>query len=96
MAIRVVARERLIPEKKEEALAVFSELIAETRKEKGNISYNLHELIDDPNVVAMIEVWESMEDLEAHLKSEHFNRLIPKIGPMTAEESRLEVYKEII
>ena len=96
MAIRVVAREHLLPGKKEEALKLFEELISLTRQEAGNISYNLHEQLDAPDFLAMIEVWESKEALDAHLNSAHFHRLVPQIGVMMAEPTRLEVYSEII
>jgi quinol monooxygenase YgiN len=96
MTIRVVARDKFLPGKKEEALALFQELIEATRKEDGNISYILHEDLADPDSTAMIEAWETKEALDAHLQSAHFQRIIPQIGPLTAGPSRLEIYSEIL
>ena len=39
MAIRIVARDHMKPECKEEAFKLLEELIAATRKEPGNIAY---------------------------------------------------------
>ena len=96
MSIRVVARDHLKPECKEEALKLVEELIAATRKEEGNISYNYCQDAKDPDYFAMIECWETEEALQAHLKSEHFTRIIPKLGEMLQEPGRLEVYREIL
>ena len=94
MAVRVVARDHLKPECKEEAFKLLKELIEATRKEEGNISYQYCQDVNDPYYFAMIECWETEEALQAHLKSEHFTRIIPKLGGMYAEPGRLEVYKE--
>ncbi len=90
MAIRVVARE------KDEVLPLYREMVESTRKENGCISYNLHESVEDADVVAMIETWESKEALDAHMKSEHFQRLIPQIGKYVAQPPRIEIFKVII
>ncbi|MDR1571574.1 MAG: antibiotic biosynthesis monooxygenase [Clostridiales Family XIII bacterium] len=95
MAVKVVARERLQSGKKDAALEIFREMVELTRKEKGCIAYSLHESAEDPDVIAMIEAWESQEALKAHLESEHFKRLIPQVGALVAEPSRIEVFKEL-
>jgi quinol monooxygenase YgiN len=96
MAIKVVAREKIKSEKKEEVLEIFREMIELTRKESGCIAYDLHESLDHPDVLAMIEIWESKEALDAHMNSEHLKRLIPKVGEYIVEPSRIEVFREII
>jgi quinol monooxygenase YgiN len=45
--------------------------IAETRKEKGCIAYDLHASITDPETLVFVEKWESREDLTAHSKQPH-------------------------
>lgn len=45
--------------------------IAETRKEKGCIAYDLHVTLDDPDRLVFVEKWESREDLTAHSKQPH-------------------------
>ena len=97
MAIRVVAQVRVKSGKKDELIEkVYTELIEETRKEKGLVFYDLHVLVDNPDVIAMIETWETMADLEAHLNSDHFNRLAPLAAPYCSEPTRLEIYEQIL
>lgn len=94
MAIRVVARDHIRPECIEEAIKLVKELVECTHKEEGNISYEYYQDINAPEFFAMIECWESGEVLEKHMKSEHFCRIIPQLEKMTAEPSRIEIYKE--
>jgi quinol monooxygenase YgiN len=96
MTIKVVAKQTLKDGKREEALAIFRELIELTRKEQGCIAYDLHESVDSPNVFAIIEAWETKEALDAHMGSEHFKRLIPKLGSLTEAGSSIDLYTQII
>jgi quinol monooxygenase YgiN len=96
MTIRVIARERIQSGKRDEALAIFRELIEHTQKEDGCIAYNLHQSVEDPDQLAMFETWASKEALDAHMQSEHFQRLIPQVGPLTEGEAGIEVYEEIL
>ena len=97
MTIRVVAREKIISGKRDEVIEKFlTEMVDTTRKEKGCISYDYHVDVDDADVFAMIETWETMEDLQAHLKSEHFQRIIPQVGEYLSEKTRLEIYELIL
>jgi quinol monooxygenase YgiN len=42
-----------------------------TRKEDGCIEYNYAEDVLDPGLIRVSEVWESREQLGAHLKTAH-------------------------
>lgn len=95
MSIRVVARDHMKPECKEEAMVLLKEMVELTRKEEGCISYQYCQDKNDPDCFAMLECWESEEALKKHMGSEHFCRIIPEVQKMTAEPSRLEVYQEL-
>jgi len=95
MAIRIVARDHIKPECVEEALKLLQELVAITRTEQGNISYTYCRDMNHPEFFAMLESWETQESLEAHMKSAHFRRIIPRLTEMSAEPTRLEVYSEL-
>ncbi len=64
-------------------IEIAAEMIAQTRKEKGNISYELVRGIEDPTVLAMMEKWEDMASLEEHMQSEHFKRIVPQLGALS-------------
>ena len=55
-----------------DAIAEISRKAVElTRKEKGNISYTLFKSSDDDVTMMYFEEWESLDDLRAHLKTDH-------------------------
>jgi quinol monooxygenase YgiN len=70
--------------------------IKETRKEPGNIAYDLHESVTDPSKMVFVEQWENAEALVPHRAAEHmktFGRVAvkcvsapPKIEVITPEK----------
>jgi len=72
--IKVVAKHFVKPEKLDEFIALSKQLVEDTNeKDRGCISYALHQSMADPLVVAMIEEWENREAADEHLKAKHFN-----------------------
>ena len=59
--IKVVARTAVREECIEAYHTLAKELVAETQKESGNISYTLNQSLENKKLHAMIEVWESRE-----------------------------------
>lgn len=55
------------PADREKFLASRLDSIAHTRTEKGNVQYSFAADAVDPSCVRVFEVWESEEDLAAHL-----------------------------
>ena len=93
--IRVVARTLVREGCLEAYYALAKELVEETRKESGNISYTLNQSAENERLHAMIEVWESRAALEAHMGSEHFRRLVPQMAAFAEEKKPLELYTEV-
>lgn len=57
---------------------VKSELIKvleETRKEDGCIRYDLHQDIENPNILMFYEIWETTAAWKAHDEKEHIVQL---------------------
>jgi quinol monooxygenase YgiN len=69
--IYVVATLALKPGSKPHILKPARACIAETRKEKGCISYDLLTSITDDDTMVFVERWETREDLTAHSKQPH-------------------------
>jgi quinol monooxygenase YgiN len=79
--IYVVATLTVKPEMRAELIAGAKACIAETRKETGNIAYDLHESVTDPAKLVFVEQWESAEALVPHRGAEHmktFGRIAVK------------------
>lgn len=69
--IYVVATLTVKPESRAELIAAAAVCIAETRKEPGNIAYDMHESVTDPTKMVFVERWETAEALGPHGKSDH-------------------------
>ena len=57
------------PGKERELKKLFVEVVTSSRHDPGNISYELHEVEDDPSTLILYEQWISQELLDAHLKT---------------------------
>jgi len=94
--IYVVATLTVKPETRAEFIAAATACIEETRKEAGNIAYDLHESVSDPTKMVFVEQWENMDALGPHRTAEHmktFGRVAvkcmtapPKIEYITPEK----------
>jgi len=69
--IYVIATMTIKPGTRDKVLAAAQPCIAETRKEKGCIFYDLNTSATDPNLLTFVERWESRDHLAAHAKTEH-------------------------
>jgi quinol monooxygenase YgiN len=93
--IKVVAKCKLKPGVVvDEYLVQARELVAETRKEEGCITYALHQDINDPSIVTMLEEWVDEEALNQHNKTEHVKRIVPGLRELR-ESTEINIYKEV-
>jgi quinol monooxygenase YgiN len=69
--VRVVALVTTLPGRGAEQCAAFEALSPVVHAEEGCLQYDLHEVLGDPNRLAVIERWASAEALSAHASSEH-------------------------
>ena len=79
--IYVVATLTVKPEMRAELIEGAKACIAETRKEAGNIAYDMHESVTDPTQMVFVEQWENTDALAPHGKSDHmraFGRIAVK------------------
>ncbi|MCC8019493.1 MAG: antibiotic biosynthesis monooxygenase [Rikenellaceae bacterium] len=81
--ITVIAKAVLKEGTKEQFKEVTRNLVDGSRKETGNISYDLYEDMDDSSVMCFIEVWRDEAAIEAHNASGHFRDGIAAIKPLT-------------
>lgn len=93
--LTVVAKSIVKKDKIEEFKKYADEIIEETRKEDGNVSYNLYEDSKEPNIMTFIEFWKSEEDLQKHFNSKHFTEIFPKMCKLQESEGEVNIYKEI-
>lgn len=92
--ITIVAKNIVKDGKAELYKAIARELIEESRKEDGCISYDLHQDINNKNVLTFIEQWRDKDAIALHNKSAHYNKVVPKLGELR-EDSEINLYATI-
>lgn len=93
--IKVVAKAKLKPcVSVEDYLIQAKELVAETRKEEGCITYALHQDINDSSIVTMLEEWVDEESLNQHNQTDHVKRIVPGLRELR-ESSEINIYREV-
>jgi quinol monooxygenase YgiN len=94
--IKVVAKNFIAKDKISECIDLVKELAQESRQDAGCISYEMYQDTADETLMTMIETWESEADLQAHLHSPHFKRLVPLIGALAVKETEMNVYHKVV
>ena len=70
--LKIIATINVKPEFKEDVLNMLQTVTDATRKEEGNISYVLHEDINNSAKIIILEEWKSQEAIDFHNQTEHF------------------------
>ena len=93
--IKVVCKAKLKPSVKvEEYLIIAREVVSVTRKEKGCITYTLHEDINDPTILTTLEEWVDEEAINQHNKNEHVWKFVQELRKLR-ESTEINVYREV-
>ncbi len=89
--IYVIATLTVKQETRAELIAAAKQSIAATRKEAGNISYDMHESVTDPSRIVFVEQWEDADALGAHGKSDHIRAFGRVAAQCLSAPPRIEV-----
>ncbi|MDE2577281.1 MAG: antibiotic biosynthesis monooxygenase [Hyphomicrobiales bacterium] len=74
-------------------LAAARTVIAETRKEPGNISYDLLHSTTQPDIFVFLERWRDRAALDAHLQADHF-KAWRKAGENVVLSRKIEIISD--
>jgi len=87
----IVASVVVKPEYKEDVLKAIKTVVDATRKEPGNIFYDVFEDVNNPLKFVFIETWKSQAAIDTHNKTTHFNNFVKAVeGKATLEASVLK------
>ncbi len=70
-------------------IVASTELVELSLHDEGCIAYDLYSSLTVTNHLMICETWKDRESLDAHMKSEHFRRIVPELqslSTMTLEE----------
>ncbi len=89
----VAGRIRLDPAKRAEALAAAREMMRDTRREAGCLSYSFSTDVEDEGVFHVFEEWESAEALAAHFQAPHMARFQKAAAGLGVKEMKIQRYE---
>ena len=74
----VLATIRMIipPKKRDEALRILRSVAEPCEVHSGCLGYHIYEEVQEDNVLMFEEMWRSEEDLESHLRSEEYRKVL--------------------
>ena len=88
--LTIVATVTVKLEYRDDVLKAIKTVVDATRKEQGNIFYDVFEDVKNPLKFVFIETWKSQEAIDLHNKSTHFNNFVNAVqGKATLEASTL-------
>ena len=86
--LKLIAEDFIQVDQIDLVLPLYKELIEKTKLEQRCIAYDLfHDLKDEGHFV-FIEEWADRAALDAHVQSEHFQRLVPLIDQYQRKEGK--------
>ena len=93
MPIGLIVRVKVLPGKGPEFEAGFAEQAKGVRtKEPGNKLYQLVRSREDENSYVVMELYDDEAALKAHGAAEHMVANRPRMAPLIAERSIIEIY----
>ncbi len=93
--IKIVATCRVKADKIQELIELTRPLVEGSREEEGNISYGLHQDLQDKQSLAFIEFWKDEKSIEIHSQTPHFTTICPQINALCETEMTIHMYKEL-
>lgn len=94
--LKLVAKFIVKEDRIEEFKNYAEELVEETRKEEGCISYQLFQDVNDSKILTFIEEWENQEAIDNHNNSKHITEALPKLIATLKEEPVLNINKIVL
>lgn len=92
-ALVIAAVIRIDPAHTEAASAAAIEMMRETRKEPGCISYTFSADLEEAGAFRLFEEWESQAALDAHFEAPHMAAFRGKVGGLGVREMSVQKYQ---
>ncbi|RCX16221.1 quinol monooxygenase YgiN [Fontibacillus phaseoli] len=90
--IIIHAHMQIKPQQEEAFLEEVRSLVASSRAEEGNISYDLLKSTQQENRYTMVELWKNTEAVGMHNASEHFTAFTQKAKEFLAAPMEAKLY----
>ncbi|GGI76814.1 putative quinol monooxygenase [Pseudarthrobacter scleromae] len=75
--LHVVSRYRTYTDASDEVLKLLALMAEATRKEAGNLSYDVYQGLEDHREITTLETYRSQEDFDLHCHTPHYLSIAP-------------------
>ncbi len=82
-AIYVVTHVDVPPPRKDELIPLLNQLAADSRKEAGNVRFDIWQQGNRPNHFTVVEAWTNQRTYDTHIMAAHTKQFRAKLTPMT-------------
>ena len=94
--IHILSSFKVKNDKLSDFIKLCNELIEESRKEEGCVSYHLQQNTERENYLVFVEEWKSNEAIEKHNSSEHFTRIVPLLVEMCEDAPVIQTFDRLV
>ena len=94
--IHILASFEVKNDKLSDFIKLCNELIEESRKEEGCVSYHLQQNTERENYLVFVEEWKSDEAIEKHNSSRHFTRIVPLLVEMCEDAPVIQTFDRLV
>ena len=94
--IHILASFEVKNDKLSDFIKLCNELIEESRKEEGCVSYHLQQNTERENYLVFVEEWKSNEAIEKHNSSEHFTRIVQLLVEMCEDAPIIQTFDRLV
>lgn len=97
--VKVIVKSFLPEDRSNELLELAKELVEITVKQEGCIKYEMYRDENNPEVLIMIEEWETKEALANHMSSDYYKRIVAqsaKYSRSTDKKPEVHVCKKVL
>lgn len=82
-AVYAVTHVDVIPPRKDDAVALLKQLAENSRKDAGNLRFDVVQQTNRPNHFTVVEAWKDRPAFDAHGMAAHTRRFRDQLGPMS-------------
>ncbi|TCK89086.1 quinol monooxygenase YgiN [Natranaerovirga hydrolytica] len=94
--IRIIVKQFVKPDLIDRYIEIMKEMVAKTRElDEGCIEYGLFQDSKDPQIITLIEGWESQHALDKHMDSTHFKEIIPPLSTFFEKPEEVNIYRPV-
>ncbi|MDO4870316.1 MAG: putative quinol monooxygenase [Bacillota bacterium] len=94
--IKIICKRKIEPAYFEEIFKLYRDTVApHSRREPGNISYELYQDIDDPYTLILIEEWESEACETYHQQTSHYKKLAEAMKLYKIRSAEIHFLREV-